>query len=266
MRKEKKDPASKVAIYAMVDLDNQHAYALKVQCHGLTWRINQIKSCSFLLSLLLLILGYHNDSHLQCYRVLPPAEWRLQGCNYFNKPRRSRWCINESEYNTYNHTQFHAITHYHTHSYTIYLLRFLWTVSSLSTGVCLVQPRLMELVYFYSLVLLFLWTMCCLCIYMPCHLQRSFPSMARATCLVLTTGRLRQKDLQKWRLIIISIIFGAYWLRILLLPVMQAPGLPGEYEVRYSPNSLRGTYTGMRGNTYIAVARFTVDTVWNQKN
>ena len=40
MRKETKDPASKVAIYAMVDLDNQYAYALKVQCRGLTWRIN----------------------------------------------------------------------------------------------------------------------------------------------------------------------------------------------------------------------------------
>ena len=30
MRKEKEDPASKVAIYAMFDLDNQHVYALKV--------------------------------------------------------------------------------------------------------------------------------------------------------------------------------------------------------------------------------------------
>jgi hypothetical protein len=36
MRKEKEDPASKVAIYAMVDLDNQYVYALKVH-----WRINQ---------------------------------------------------------------------------------------------------------------------------------------------------------------------------------------------------------------------------------
>ena len=34
MRKEKEDPASKVAIYAMVDLDNQYVYALKV--HRLT--------------------------------------------------------------------------------------------------------------------------------------------------------------------------------------------------------------------------------------
>ena len=42
MRKESKDPASKVAIYAMVDRDNQHAYALKVS----TWRINQGKSYS----------------------------------------------------------------------------------------------------------------------------------------------------------------------------------------------------------------------------
>ena len=50
------------------------------------------------------------------------------------------------------------------------------------------------------------------------------------------------------------------------LPMTQAPGLPGEYEVRYSPNSLRGSNTGMREDTYIAVTRFTVDTVWNQKN
>ena len=107
-----------------------------------------------------------------------------------------------------------------------------------------------------------------------CHLQRSFPSMAKATSPVLTTGRLRQKDLQKWRfiihrsMIIMNIChFYAYtnWLRNFFLPMMQAPGLPGEYEVRYSPNSLRGSNTGMRGNTYIAVARFTVDTVWNQK-
>ena len=41
----------------------------------------------------------------------------------------------------------------------------------------------------------------------------------------------------------------------------QAPGIPGEYEVRYSPKSLQGSYTGMKGDTYIAVARFTVETV-----
>ena len=30
MRKEKEDPASKIVIYALVDLDNQIVYALKV--------------------------------------------------------------------------------------------------------------------------------------------------------------------------------------------------------------------------------------------
>ena len=64
MRKEKKDPASKIAIYAMVDLDNQYVYALKVG--GLTRR----RICR----LLLLHLGCHNNSHLQCYWVLPSAE------------------------------------------------------------------------------------------------------------------------------------------------------------------------------------------------
>ena len=39
MRKEKKDPASKVAIYAMVDLDNQHAYALKVYVLFKLWEL-----------------------------------------------------------------------------------------------------------------------------------------------------------------------------------------------------------------------------------
>ena len=42
MKKEKKDPFSKVSIYAMVDLDNQHAYALKVSAEVV--RLSTLKS------------------------------------------------------------------------------------------------------------------------------------------------------------------------------------------------------------------------------
>ncbi len=88
-------------------------------------------------------LGCHNDSYLQCYRVLPSAEWRLYRCNHFNVSQRSRCCI--CIHLTLPQNIYHAITHWLT-NIIIYLPRFLWTVNSLSTGVWFVLPRLTELV------------------------------------------------------------------------------------------------------------------------
>ncbi len=39
---------------------------------------------------------------------------------------------------------------------------------------------------------------------------------------------------------------------------MQAPTTPGEYEVRYYPAWLQGTYTGYRHSSYVAVTHITV--------
>ena len=161
----------------------------------------------------------------------PPPSQFIQ--SYFNKSWTSRCCtmINESEYNAY--TQYLAITR--TLSYTIYLLRFLWTVSSLLTGVCLMQLRLMELVYFYSLaIIIILWMM--YIIYMHCihAICKDFPLYGR---MYLSSASNKQAETQgstKWRFLLISAIFSACMIESKFF-MMQAQGLPGEYEVRYSP-------------------------------
>ena len=171
----------------------------------------------------------------------------------------------------------------------------MWTVSSLSTGtMCLVQPRLTELVC-HGLYCLTNKMYCNTCtvhvvviiilmpsaeifpLYGKSHLSSANNKQAETEGSTkmkvhhkhrsMITGAYEHCEAARWSWYIIC-HFCAYMnrLRIFFLPVMQAPGLPGEYEVRYSPNCLRGTNTGMRGNTYIAVARFTVDTVWNRKN
>ena len=41
----------------------------------------------------------------------------------------------------------------------------------------------------------------------------------------------------------------------------QAPGMPGEYELRYYPSFLQGSSTGARQDVYVATAKFSVETV-----
>ena len=119
MRKGNEDPASKITIHAMVDLDNQHVYALKVgknslgpgpllcvytcarAIYGHTREdlIEAIgKNCftHFTLSPLNsrgnsfmccdTHSGCHNNGHVQCHGVLPPAEGGVHRLYHFNRP------------------------------------------------------------------------------------------------------------------------------------------------------------------------------------
>ena len=75
MRKESKDPESKIELYAMVDLENQHVYGLKVitHCIDIVMVVTMLGHCVW-------YSGCHSYSHIKCHRVLPSAE---RGLHWF---------------------------------------------------------------------------------------------------------------------------------------------------------------------------------------